>query len=226
MELTQIANFTNGRFLISNMKSDKNAILTGELLSSFSVGALGSTYNEKVYYDTPDFFFAEKGINIYTVNLNGNNKELIIRYDSEQVKRIEFLKNIPNYFKIKISKDDGINKYYNEIIEAIYKVFPSGLNVNVEEYLRASVPQVKIFKKRDCYRVVNNTGLKMVMSFDNAEYSKVGSKQKALQPTLDVVCEACKRKEDFDLFLKTIIRDYPKLIRIESNELTVARNNL
>ena len=35
-----------------------------------------------------------------------------------------------------------------------------------------------------------------------------------------------KSKEDFVQFLKLIVLDYPKLIRIENNELTVARNNL
>lgn len=226
MELLQVANFINGRYLISNMKADKKAILDSKLLSSFGVGPLGSSYNEKVYFDTVDFFFAEKGINIYTVNINGKEKELIIRYDSEQVQRIEFLKNTPNYFKLKIGKDEDIKKYFNEISEAIYKVFPSGLNVNIEDYLRQSTPQIKIFKKRDSYRVVNNTGLKMVMSFDNCEYSLANKKQKYMQPTLDIVGESYKNKEDFNNFLKSVIIDFPKLIKIESNELTVARNTL
>lgn len=226
MELLQVANFINGRYLISNMKADKKSILESSLLSSFGVGSLGSSYNEKIYFDTPNFFFAEKGINIYTVNINGKEKELIIRYDSEQVKRIEFLKNIPNYFKLKIGKDEDIKKYFKEISEAIYKVFPTGLNINVEEYLRQSTPQIKIFKKRDSYRVVNNTGLKMVMSFDNCEYMSVSKKQKYMQPTLDIVGENYKQKEDFQNFLKSVIIDFPKLIKIESNELTVARNNL
>jgi len=225
MDLIQVANFTNGRYLISNMKKDKIDILKGELLSSFSVGSLGSSYNEKVYYDTHDFFFANRGINIYTVSV-ANSKELIIRYDSNQVSRIEFLKNMPNYFKLKIAKDEGINKYFAQITEAIYKVFPSGLNINIEEMLTKCAPQVKVFKKRDSYRVVNNTGLKTVMSFDNCEYVNLQNKSKYLQPTLDVVNEGTTKKEDFEIFLKTIIRDYPQLIKLDSNELTVARSNL
>ena len=63
------------------------------------------------------------------------------------------------------------------------------------------------------------------MSFDNCEYSTLaGRKSKYVQPTLDIVCEASKQTDEFKMFLHSIIRDYPQLIKIESNELTVARN--
>lgn len=225
MELIQVANFLNGRYLVSNMKSDKNAILKGDLLASYSLDFLGKSKNEKIYYDTPDFFFADKGINIYTV-ADGASKELIIRYDSEQVKRIEFLKNTPNFFKLKIGKSDTIHKYYSQINEAIYKVFPAGLHVNIDDMLRASSPQVKILKKRESYRVVNNTGLKMTISFDNCDYIKVNGKNKFSQPTLDVVGDAFKDKSVFQEFLRNVIIHHPKLIKLDSNELSVARKNL
>lgn len=225
MELIQVANFLNGRYLLNNIKVDKNAILHSQLLSTFSVGSLGMANIEKVYYDTDDFFFAEKGINIYTT-FDKVKKELIIRYDGEQVTRIEFLKNIPNFFKLKIAKDDGIDKYSQEITDAIYKVYPAGLNANIEEYLRKSKPQIKIMKKRDSYRVVNNTGLKLTLSFDICEYIKVGSKSKFSQNTLDVVGDNAKDKDGFNGFLRDLILDYPKIIKIQNNELTVARNSL
>ena len=225
MELIQVANFLNGRFLLNNIKADRGAILKSNLLSTFSVGPLGSSNIEKIYYDTGDFFFAEKGINIYTIS-DKTSKELVIRYDSEQVTRIEFLKNIPNFFKLKIGKDDSINKYYDEINDAIYKVYPTGLNVNIEEYLRISKPQIKILKKRDSYRVVNNRGLKMTLSFDAGEYLKVGTRSKFSQSTLDIVGDNAKEKDDFNAFLRDIVLDYPKIIKIQSNELTVARNSL
>ena len=225
MELIQVANFLNGRFLLNNIKTDKSAIIKSNLLSTFSVGSLGSSNIEKIYFDTDDFFFAEKGINIYTT-LDKSSKELIIRYDSEQVTRIEFLKNTPNFFKLKIGKDQGIDKYYNEITDAIYKVYPTGLNVNIEEYLRQSKPQIKIMKKRDSYRVVNNKGLKMTLSFDMCEYFKIGTKSKFAQNTLDVVGDNAKQKEDFTSFMREIILNFPKLIKIQSNELTVARSSL
>lgn len=225
MELQQVANFINGRYLISNMKIDKKSILKGELLKSYSVDSLGSCKNEKVYYDTPDFFFADKGINIYTI-LENNVRELVIRYDSAQVKRIEFLKNTPNFFKIKIDKKDSILKYNEQINTAIYKVFPAGLHVNIDDVLRTCSPQIRILKKRDSYRVVNNTGLKVSMSFDDTEYIKIGTKFKFSQPTLDVVGDSYKSVELFNTFLKSLVIDCPQLIQIESNELTVARKNL
>ena len=41
------------------------------------------------------------------------------------------------------------------------------LNVNIEDKLRESSPQVRINKKCDSYRVVNNNGLKVTISFEN-----------------------------------------------------------
>lgn len=225
MELIQVANFLNGRFLISNMKADKKALLKGGLLSSYSLDFVSKSKNEKVYYDTPDFFFADKGINIYTV-FDGVNKELIIRYDSTQVRRIEFLKNIPNFFKVKIAKTDDIRKYSQQINEAIYKVFPAGLNVNVDDMLMKCFPQVRILKKRESYRVVNNRGLKTTISFDDSQYFKCNSKAKYSQPTLDIVADSFKNKDDFKEFLHLIVREYPQLIKISDNELSVAREYL
>jgi len=225
MELEQVANYLNGRFLISNLKADKKAILKGDLLASYSVDFLSNGKSETVYYDTNDFFFAEKGINIYIVS-TGKTFELIIRYDSEQVRRIEFLKDIPNFFKLPIKKKENIFSNINEINEAIYRVFPTGLNINIEDMLRQSSPQVKIEKKSEVYRVVNNSGLKTTLSFDDTTYIKVNGKQKYSQPTLDIVADKFKNKDDFKTFLKNIIRDYPQLIKLENNELTIARKNL
>lgn len=226
MELIQVANFLNARFLISNMKSDKKALIKGGLLASYSLDPLGKSKVEKVYYDTPEFFFADHGINIYT-NFDGSTRELVIRYDNTQVNRIEFLKNIPNFFKVKIDKNDaGILKYSEQINEAIYKVFPAGLHVNVDDYLRQASPRVRILKKRESYRVVNNSGLKSTISFDENQYINVKTGAKTSQPTLDVVADSFKDQADFDSFLHLIVRDYPQLIKLSSNELSVARNNI
>lgn len=225
MELKQVANYLNGKYLLNNIKVDKKEILKGPLLAAFSVDSLGSANIEVNYYDTKDFFFAEKGINIYITSFN-KQKELIIRYDSEQVSRIEFLKNIPNFFKIQMNPADTIAKYYEQITEAIYRVFPTGLNVNIEDYLRESAPQVRIMKKCDQYRVVNNNGLKVTMSFETCEYIKIGTRQKFSQPNLDIVCDSYKLKEKFDSFLRDIIINHPKLIKIQSNELSLARKNI
>ena len=68
-------------------------------------------------------------------------------------------------------------------------------------------------------RVVNNNGLKVTMSFENCEYIKVGSRAKFSQPTLDIVCDSYKLKDIFEPFLRSVIINHPKLIKIENNEL-------
>jgi hypothetical protein len=46
------------------------------------------------------------------------------------------------------------------------------------------------------------------------------------QESLDIVCDSYQTKEDFTTFLRQIVLDYPKLIKIDSNELAYARKNL
>lgn len=225
MELKQVANYLSGKFLLNNYKADKNEILKGPFLKSFSVGSLDGGNVVVEYYDTRDYLFAEKGINIYTITL-GKTKELIVRYDAEQVTRIEFLKNIPNFFKMQIGYKDSISMYYNQISEAIYEVYPAGLNLSIEDELRSATVQVRVHKKTDSYRVVNNNGLKFTLNFEQCEYIKVSSRAKFSQPTLDIICDSYKLKDKFNEFLREMIINHPKLIKIENNELSIARKNL
>lgn len=225
MEMIQVANYLIGRYLISNYKKDKTALLKGELLASCSVDSLGKNKTDVVYYDTQDFFFADKGINIYTIQTK-TNYELIIRYDSDQVQRIEFLKNTPNFFKLKITnKLFNLMSYSEQIENAIYKVFPEGLHVNIEDMLRQSSAQVKITKKSEEYRVVNNKGLKTTLSFSESSYINLRNRAHFAQNNLEVTGESTTPKDMFELFLKYIIVDCPQLIRINNNELTLARKN-
>lgn len=222
MELVQVANYLNGRYLLSDFKKDKKQILKGDLLASYSFDSLGTSNNEKIYYDTKDNFFATHGINIYTVLVNKVSKELVIRYDDSQVERIDFLRNIPNFFKVRIAKTDSIHKCYPQISEAIYKVYPAGLSENIEDKLRECRPTYTIHKKRESYKVVNNTGLKMTMSFDKCEYLGKGGKEK--QGVLDIVGESFGSKEEFESFLKLVVRDFPQLIKLDNNELNVCNS--
>lgn len=226
MELIQVANYSVGRYLMFNKKADKKALLNGKLLASFSVDSLGANKKEVVYYDTPDFFFAEKGINIYT-SADNRSRDLIIRYDNTQVKRIEFLKNTPNFFKLPLTnKKDSFLNYTKQINDAICKVFPEGLHVNIDEMLRASSARIRITKKSDQYRVVNNKGLKTTISFEDATYMQCGTKSKFSQATIEVLAEKIKSKDEFNEFLRQIVIDCPQLIKIDNNELTVSRKGL
>ena len=223
MELEQVANYLNGKFLINNYKKDKKELVKGPLLASYSTDKLGTSICEVNFYDTSDFFFANKGISIYTETTKMSS-QLIIRYDNAHHNRIEFLKNIPNFFKLQITKGSSIQSHAEKISEAIYQVFPTGLGINIEEYLRTSFPVIKISKKRESYRVVNNVGLKMILNFETCEYYNAVTKNKFSQPVLDVFGET-QKTEDFDLFLKHLVRDHPQLIKLPDNELEMVRSN-
>ena len=92
--------------------------------------------------------------------------------------------------------------------------------------LRASAPRIRILKKSEQYRVVNNKGLKTTIAFEDCNYFDCNAKAKFAQASLEVVGEKVASRDEFNEFLRQLVIDCPKLIKIESNELSVARNNL
>ena len=113
-----------------------------------------------------------------------------------------------------------------QINEAICQVYPEGLHVNIDEALREAGPRVRIVKKSEQYRVVNNKGLKTTIAFEDCKYFECGGRSKFAQASLEIVGEKSQSKEDFEEFLRQVVIECPKLIKIESNERTVARNGL
>ena len=64
----------------------------------------------------------------------------------------------------------------------------------------------------------------MILNFENCDYYNTITKGKFSQPVLDVLGETSKT-EDFDLFLKHLVRDHPQLIKLPDNELSLVRSN-
>jgi hypothetical protein len=116
--------------------------------------------------------------------------------------------------------------FSEQINDAIYRVFPEGLHVNIDDTLRNSAPQIKISKKLDSYRVVNNIGLKSTISFTDVTYFNLKNRAKYSQVNLEVTGEASNDVDKFKEFQRKIVLDCPKLIRLDNNELSLARRCL
>ena len=64
------------------------------------------------------------------------------------------------------------------------------------------------------------------MSFEDCTYFDCNTRAKFSQSSVEVVGEKSDNKDEFNNFLRQLVIECPKLIKIESNELAVARNGL
>ncbi len=221
------SNYLGTKFSLDNLKKDKLTIMKNSpTLKSYSVQLVGKDVLQKVYYDTPDFYLFNRGI---VVNINSfkgkSNAELVVRYESEK-KRIAFLSNIPDTFAITIPAKANILNYSEFIAEAISNLLPNGIEVDAEQFLHKCAPVFKILKKRESYRVIHINGLKCMFFFSQAEYSTSLNRRKTRLELFEIESSTINLKNDYDMLVKLLKFEFPKLIEIEHSDFIISKENL
>lgn len=203
-QMVKRSNYHGQKFLIENLKTDKKSVLSyNGVLKTFGVSGMWKDRTVKTYYDTPDMFFRKKGINISIDTFsNKSMADLVVRYDSH-VKRANFIGNIPDTFIKKINKRQSITPNFNYIATAVLELMPQGLNIDIFETVRYLQPIMVVRKSRERYRIIHNSGLKMVFSFEKNTYTSVKTKQKHSQPMLDIRLES---SDDFAPAFKEFVK--------------------
>lgn len=216
-------NYFGSKLLIDNMKVYKEDVLNkNPLLKTFLVSHHTKDVVTKTYYDTPDNFFLNSGINIHLNIIKGKpTAELVIRYDSVK-ERINFLVDMPETFSMQLSAKDNIRNHLDDIAYAVNEIVPSGLYTNVDEKVRELMPFIVAKKKRDRYKAVSNSGLKMILSFDNTEYSSPRARHKVDMDLLEISSESDRSlAKDYDDFIKNIILEKPYLVKLKNSDLFI-----
>lgn len=220
-------NYVGNKFLIQDYKSVyKNIVKISPILKNYGVSSSLRDTVIKTFFDTDDMFFSNKGINISTnVYKNRPYADLVIRYNSE-VKRIEFLNNLPDTFIKKISKKDKIYNYYEFIANAVLELLPSGINVDALEAVRKIKTKLIITKKRDRYRVINSNGFKVILSFEQSIYQNVKrDKIKLNLLELRMDCSV-SLKPHYDKFVHDLLIEEFRLVKVSDNDLMVGKDYL
>ena len=85
------------------------------------------------------------------------------------------------------------------------------------------VPILNVSKKRDRFRVVGSTGLKMIMSFDNVIYSNPKNpKDKEKLDVLDIVSGDPKQYgEIYEETTKHLVTENPTIVKTHHSDLFV-----
>lgn len=227
MEKIEQENYLNTKYSLDNLKKQKESILTNPTTFT-GFDRIGSEKNVviKTYYDTPDFFFHERGL---TININAvkgsKNCDLVVRWDTGR-ERIRFLSNIPDTFVKKISVKDSIYSESEYIAECISQLVPNGLNVDISKLVNSLRGVVVVKKKRESYKYISINGLKINLHFSNAEFTTPLNRNKSTIYMLEVTSTDIDRQMDYDQFARKILFNNPTLIKLQNSDVKIGRENL
>lgn len=212
------SNYLASKFLLDNLKKDRQKILRAPFLKGYGVSLYGKDVEQKIYYDTQDAFFHKVGI---TININkhkgANKAELVVRYN-KIARRIEFLENIPDTFAIEIGLHSDIKDNIDFITKAIYELIPNGVSADVKQLLTTATPIMIVDKKRERYRIIHINGLKVLASFSSVVYSnKMNGKREKVE--LVELESAANKAKEFNDFTKLVRFEFPNLIKANESDL-------
>lgn len=227
MEMSEKENYLGTKYYLDNLKQLKEAILTNPTtFTGFDRMSFVKDFQIKEYYDTKDFFFQERSINIYINQIKGSKtKELVVRFNGAS-ERIRFLSNIPDTFSITINKKDSIYSHIEFIAESISQLVPSGLNVDLSKTLKTLVNIFVVKKKRDRYKYISIKGLKLNFDFNDVEFTTSLNKNKERVAILEITSGNRNLKDDYDAFVKKVMFNNPTLIKLKNSDMALGKEYL
>lgn len=226
-QLLEKENYLCTKYYLDNLKKQRLEILNNPTTFT-GFDRMSSTKDNllKEYYDTPDFFFQDRGVAIHVNTVKGRKtKELVVRFDTEK-ERIRFLSDIPDTFSINIGKKESIYQYAEFIAESVGKLVPSGLTINIAETVKTLKNVFSIEKKRERYTFINIKGLKVKFDFaDTLFYSSLNRKKERLF-MLEITSNDVNKKEMYDEFVKKVLFNNPTIIKLKNSDLALGREQL
>lgn len=214
--------FKTKKFLLSNSAVkiyEKDVLNKDGILSTFYVDFMGEDVVEKIYFDTVDRFFFSNGIiiNIVKSKMNDFNR-IIVRFEGED-KRIPFISYMPKNLVLDIDKKDFFSAHFDFITESINAIMPAGLSVDVASYVSTIIPVFVVTKKCKKYRIVNNSSLKVQLSFEAVDYVNNATRNSHRLSQLELRLEDNDKEELFEEFVKRLVLQVPTIIQMKNSDL-------
>ena len=226
MEMISKKNYIGTKFLVQEPKKLKSE-LTGRkgIFGSFVASFFAKDEVIKTYYDTNDSFFQKNGVSI-NITRAAKDAELVVRYSSS-TPRIAFLNTLPDTFTKKVEKKDYIEDHLDFVVKAVAELIPAGLDQDLKEVSKNIKPQVTVSKKRERYRLLNNSGLKFILSLDEAEYSTYYNRAKQrINMCETILVSDTKTSREFFNFEHALSMQMPSIIKLAENDLAIAQTYL
>ncbi len=223
MEIKTDSEYISNIFAMNNPKKDRLAVFDPKGIARLFVHSiLGKDKVEKVYYDTPDLFFANRGVDIYTVTSKVKKMSSLHIKLSSNATRYMFLSDMPTYSRLDIPMNANIKKYGDFIVSSLYKIFPNGLGVNPADLVLQLRPRVDVIKDRELFRFFNNDGLKVILSFDKVTYINHFTRIKDKVEQFEIALQSARFIEDYDSFVHRMSMQVTNLIPRDPSDLVNA----
>ena len=227
MEIAEKENYLGIKYYLDDFKKLKSSILTNPTtFTGFDRMSCIKDVQIKEYYDTKDFFFQERSLNIYIrQNKGSKTKDLVVRFNGG-TERIRFLSNIPDTFSIKIDKKDTIYNHAEFLAESISQLIPAGLTVDIASTVKSLVNIFTLKKKRERYKYISIKGLKLNFDFNECEFTTKLNRNKEKMAMLEITSNNVNMGNDFEAFTKKVLFNNPTLIKLKNSDMALGKEYL
>lgn len=220
MEIRANTEYISSIFAMQNPKVEKRKVFEhGGITTLFVDSYLGKDKTLKVYYDTPEGTFANLGVNIYTIESRVKRIESLHVSLKTDVSRHMFLSDMPTYFRMDIHPGDRVTRYAEFIAESIYKIFPNGIEADAKYLAMKLKPIMFVEKDREQFRLYNNDGLKVILSFDKVVYRNLKNKMTDKSRQLEVSLQSAISRSDYDDFIRRLSLQVPTLVPMKEYDI-------
>ena len=213
---------TTRKYLLpgKSMKPYMEEVLSKEgILAPYGVSNEGPDYIEKIYFDTRDRFFFNNGLLITMTKSRVAKMHVIeVRQEGED-KRIHFISDMPKNRMLEIEKKDYFSAHFDFITDSLLQIRPSGLGVNIPSYVNSIIPVFMAVKKATRYRIINNNGMKAMLSFEEVEFINNANRNKHKQFQLEIKLEDIEKHDLFEKFIKRLVLQVPTIIPIKHSDI-------
>lgn len=184
----------------------------------------GIINKQYIYYDTDNLDLFKSGIALFRTVVNGKHTLTMTleRLYNEDNKRLQSYLNKKN--EIEINPRDSIFDYTEFLRNSFKNMFDSSLAIDPDYLLKKLSLTYTINTTSHELRLINGTGFKATLSFDNDQYINHRAKRKSSGLYLTVYLHSREdTDEEYDNLTSKLERYCASLTRIKESKVEIAR---
>ncbi|MEG1752056.1 MAG: hypothetical protein RR140_02180 [Clostridia bacterium] len=180
----------------------------------------GKIKKKIVFLDTPNNLLTTNGIIISKVI--ENSKAYFI------VERQKFLPKMfrtgtEKFCKIEINSKDKLMDHKLQVVDAITALYDTSISIDFENILKNALPKIETYTNANCVRLVNGSGLRAFLFFEEITYENLETGRKNFRLGLTVKMDCSKLYLNaFNEYIWNLERLVKELTPISENEFDYA----
>jgi len=212
------------RYEMLDKNSKKEVLQLIAFFGRYQMRNDGRVYKQYVYYDTDNLDLYKSGISLFRTVLNGKHTLTMTleRFYNEDNKHLQSYSNKRN--QIDIEPRDSIFNYPEFLRNSFKNMWDGFLNLDPDYLLKKLKVTYSIDTTSYEYKLINGTGLKATLSFDNDKYVNHSNNKKASSLFLTVYQHSREEtNEEYENLVSKLERYCKSLSRIKVSKIDLAR---